>query len=214
MLRRVLRDLSQILLAMGIVFVVAVALGMLVPMQCLASARITVVGKVRVPVSPRVTLALQLAPGLGLTASERREGVSPLNDERQVQVALDGSSFTVEMPRIQYCTMKWAWKPVPPPPAWFVLRFSDVPSERYLVWRHRDRWGYAVTDLEGNEVPEDLATWRIDVGPLQRQGAEAGRNRWLLEIGVERQGPGGAESGSGQSAQGDPAGNQGAARGV
>jgi len=155
------------------------------PTQSLVDAHVTIAGKVDEPGSPAAELVLELPRGIGLTASERRDGVEPLNGPRQVSVPLDGSSFAAEMP-IRYCTMRLTGAPMPAPPAQFVLRFSDSPDETYVVWRHGGKGGYRVTGPAGNEVPGHLAAWQIDVGPLERE--DAAQHRWRLEIAVKRRG--------------------------
>ena len=188
MLRRALRVFSRLLLVSGACLAALLGLAIVLPVQSLPSAQITVVGKVRGRASHPVTVAVRLPGGYGLTASERRDGWAALNAEGQVDVALDGSGFAAEMPRARYCITKWMWQETPPPPAWFVLRFSDAPGEEYVVWSFGGRSGYVVRGLEGAEVPGGSAAWRIDVGRLRRREGGDRRDRWLLDLTLERQG--------------------------
>ena len=186
MLCRAVRVCSRILLVLAFGLVGVFGLVMITPMQALQTARITVVGKVRAPISRPVGVAVRFPAGYGLSSSERHAGWAPLNDERQVTVELEGADFTAEMPPVLYCTHMWVWQGTPPPPPpWLVLRFSDAPSEEYVVWSAGDRSGYFVRGLEGNEVPESLGAWRIRAGRLRRQAGD-GQNRWLLDLDVER----------------------------
>jgi hypothetical protein len=78
----------------------------------------------------------------------------------------------------------WSGFPAPPPPARFEIRFSDSPGQTYVVWSNGTDADYRVTDTAGEEVPRQLAAWRIDVGRLERASARA--HAWRLELGLRQ----------------------------
>jgi hypothetical protein len=140
-----------------------------------------------------VTLAVTLPSGYGLTAEEKKEGAPALNGERRAEVALQGSTFVAEMPPVLYCTHRFSWRPVPPPPAWFILRFSDAPDEQYVVWRSGRRAGVYVSTPDGVEVRSDMVSWNVEPGEFRFLGREGVETRWLLDVRLEprRSGPSG-----------------------
>lgn len=135
----------------------------------------------------RVTLTASLPPGYGLLRSEQRAGWEPLNPAYEQRVPL-GERFAVEFPRVSYCTSRFLWMEPPPPPAGFVLRFSDAPAEEYHVWGRGDRSGYVVL-ADGIEVPPELAAWKLDLGSFERVSERQGAQPplWLLRVRFEHQ---------------------------
>jgi len=158
------------------------------PVQALPRARIGLVG-LESPSVSTVALSVTRPAGYGLSASERREGWPELNDVVVREVALDGSAFRLEFPPASNCIHRFLWQKTPPPPAWFVFRFSDAPDQEYVVWSHRGRSLYYVRDSGWNEIPEEQAAWRLHVGPYQPEGPEGRDRLWLLQVRVERQRP-------------------------
>jgi hypothetical protein len=137
-------------------------------------------------------LQVRLPRGYGLTAAERRAGLPPLNAEHTQELTLDGSTFEVVFPPVQYCVERALWQPMPPPPAWFVLRFSDAPDEEYLVWDDRQTLGYVVRDARGVERPKGRARWTVRLRGSVPRSDEGQEDLWLLELDlVPQPSPGG-----------------------
>lgn len=134
-------------------------------------------------------MAVRPAAGYGLTPSERASGLPPLNEDAQVDAVWGPSGFSAPLPPLRYCTHFYLWQDGPPaPPALFLLRFSDAPSEEYVVLGRSNRVVYFVRDLDGGDVPRELATWKLGVGRMRRDGDAARGKDWVLEFEVERQG--------------------------
>ena len=169
------------------------------PIQALPRARVGIAGYVEGEAPARVTLTASLPPGYGLTSSEERAGWPALNQAGDLRVPLR-DHFTAAFPPAHYCVTRPLWMPLPAPPASFVLRFSDAPSEEYRVWSSGRRSGYVVL-ADGVEVPPEMAAWKLDLGSFERvsagppsteesatpssgQGARA--PLWLLRVRFER----------------------------
>jgi hypothetical protein len=149
------------------------------PTQALPTARIGLSGKLLSQLDHPVTLVVRLPPGYGLTAWERRTGWEPLNDESRVEVPLGDSPFVARLPPVKYCTQMWLWQRVAPaPPARFVLHFSDAPGEEYVIWGSL----YIVLDAEHHEIRQDIAGWRLEIGPLRYRGGLGRDALWLLDV--------------------------------
>ena len=161
------------------------ALGASVSQQ-LAWARLGIAGSLESPLGGPVTVTAPLPSGYGLTPREQREDWPALNHVNEQHAALSGR-FTLELPRIYYCVFRFVWRPLPPPPAGFIVRFSDAPAEEYSLWSDRGRSGYVVRS-SGIEVPREQATWRLDLGPFERVADEPKRPPlWLLRVRFEHQ---------------------------
>jgi len=166
--------------------------------QGLPRARIGIVGSVdpsmlTVGTGQPPTLMASLPGGYGLTPSEVRQGLPALNKVGGQEAVLSGP-ITVAFPPTSYCVTHFIWQPTPPPPALFILRFSDAPAEEYMVWRT----GYFVR-RNGIHVPNEQATWRLQVGAFDHDPRDEERPPlWLLHVQFIRQSP--ARSGDSQPA--------------
>jgi hypothetical protein len=128
--------------------------------QGLPKGRIRILGSLVSTPPEAVTLTARLPRGYGLTASEARDGWEALNPDHVVETVMEGPSFELDFPPVRYCVTKVVWRPWPPPPAAFILRFSDAPGEEYWVWGAGTKLEYVV--LGANRVPmrkEDARWW-------------------------------------------------------
>lgn len=165
--------------------------------QGLPRARLGVVATLDAPPGEAVQLAVSLPRGYGLTPLERRQGWDELNKSGEAEVTLGNEPVTVTLPRVSYCVTYPVWSDPPPPPAHFVLRFSNAPDETYHVFRLRDGGVYLVRDSNGLETPVAQATWKLTIGAFESPDpAGTPERRWLLSIRAERQH---AEPGDGQA---------------
>jgi hypothetical protein len=153
--------------------------------QGLHWARIGVVGSSDQPPDSPVTLTVSLPGSYGLSQSEQRAGWPQLNKPQPPQQVVLGKEFTAQFSRTTYCVTRLLWKPIPPPPIWLHVRFSDAPDEEYLVSR-RD---YEVRS-HGVTMSKDQASWRLQLGAVERGPEDAQRvPSWLLHVRFIRQPP-------------------------
>ena len=162
----------------------------------LPRARVGVVASLASPTAEPVTVTVALPKGYGLTPLERRANLDPLNEPHEVEAVLRSEPLEVLLPRISYCATHPLWSDPPPPPAHFILRFSNAPDETYYVVGVRDTAVYWVRDSGGLETPVELATWKLTIGAFGSPDSDGTpERRWLLSLRAERQH---AESGEGQ----------------
>jgi hypothetical protein len=176
-----------LIVGLGIVPPFCIASCGLLTIQALPSARLGLVGSLDELMDHSVTLTASLPHNYGLTPSEIRGGFPALNEKpNELKVAL-GESFTLRFPdRVVYCTTHFIWQPDPPPPARFVLRFSDSPDEEYVIYGPGDN-NYFV-QANGGVIPPETASWRLRLGPFTRGPDEAGLPKlWLLRVRFTRQ---------------------------
>ena len=182
MLRRAIRVLYRAVMLLTACIVLLVLLAALVvPVQSLPTARVGVSGRLAASPDHPVRLVMALPPGYGLTPDERRHKLPALNAEHQVEVSLEDSQFVVEMPPVKYCAHYRLWQSTPPPPAWFILRFSDAPQEEYVLWHSGGQSGYLVHGPD-REIPSELASWRIEPGEFRLAGGDGPDAMWLLDL--------------------------------
>jgi len=156
--------------------------------QGLPRARGGVVAVADPPPGEVVRLKVSLPRSYGLTASEQREGWDPLNKPQEAEATLHGEPVTLTLPRVSYCATYPIWSDPPPPPAHFVLRFSNAPDETYYVFRRGDRAAYWVRDSNGLETPLERAAWKLSIGELESPDPPGTpERRWLLSIRAEPQ---------------------------
>jgi len=164
------------------------ALLILSNVQGLPRARVGVVARVDPAIAEPVTLTIALPRYYGLTASEQQAGWDELNDPAEARAVLGNAPAQVSLPPISYCTHYPAWGYPPPPPARFTLRLSDAPDEIYTVWRTSDDTAYSVHDSSGQEIPNEIAVWKLSGGAYSSPDPPGTRERlWLLELTLERQ---------------------------
>jgi hypothetical protein len=157
-------------------------------LQSLPRARVGVVASLASPTAEPVTVTVALPRSYGLAPLEQRAGLDPLNEAHEAEAVLRSEPVEVLLPRISYCVTGPLWSDIPPPPAHFVLRFSNAPDETYYVFRLRDRGVYLVRDSSGLETPAEYATWRLTIGSFDSPDpAGTPERRWLLRIRAERQ---------------------------
>jgi hypothetical protein len=154
----------------------------------LPRARLGVVAALAAPAEEAVQLAVSLPRGYGLTASERREGWDDLNEPLEAAATLGDEPVRLMLPRVTYCARFPIWGDPPPPPALFVLRFSNAPDETYQVSGSGDEAVYLVRDSSGRDTPVEQATWKLTIGAFESPDPPAApERRWLLSIRAERQ---------------------------
>jgi hypothetical protein len=165
-----------------ILVVQSVGCVMLVPVQALPSARVGIAGSFDGPLEKPVKMTATLPKSYGLTSAERVAGLPPLNQPR-MQEAVLGTDFTLVVSEKQlYCTTHFWWQRDPPPPALFVLRFSDADDETYLIYGPGAS-EYLVRS-SGSKVPHELATYQLQIGGFERTGSYP--YLWLLRLQVRR----------------------------
>jgi hypothetical protein len=163
------------------------ALAEVVPVQAVIKAPLGLSVRLATRSDQAVKLTIELPKDYGLTPQERREGWEPLNHANEQIVVLGTEPTSVVFPPTNYCAYYFRWNGPPPPPARFVLRFSDAPDERYLVWGGRKGSAYLVTD--GKErIPDDAARWALRISPLTRDGADRS-SPWTVDVDVFPQAP-------------------------
>ena len=154
--------------------------------QELPRARIGLSGRVEGPVGSPVTVDVRRPDGYGLSAAERRAGWPELNERHSGEVVLDGGPFLVEFPPARYCVHRFLFQSTPPPPASFLLRFSDAPGEEYVVWANEGGSDYRVRDSSGNQLEKTDARWTLDLGSFRSENPGKDDTLWLLDVTFER----------------------------
>src|SRR5262245_14692367 len=181
------RGLSAVVVVPTLLVGSCAALSEVAPQQALIKAPLGLFVRLATPSEQLVQLTVELPEDYGLTPEERRQDWPALNHTKEQTFTLEREALPVRFPPAYYCAHYFRWNGPPPPPARFVLRFSDAPDETYLVWGRPNGSRYLVENRNG-AVTQDEARWALRISPLTREGVDSDAP-WTVDVDVFPQAP-------------------------